>query len=106
MFHTGDFGFKDDSGWFHFADRKKDYIRRRGENVSSWDVEQAIFICQEYLPQQPGHMSGHIVYGQALFEAGRTDEARSVIARGEACVEGRAGDFARLRVASGERSAT
>ena len=42
------------------------------------DVEQAIFICQEYLPQQPGHMSGHIVYGQALFEAGRTDEARSV----------------------------
>jgi len=42
------------------------------------DFEQAIFICQEFLPQQPGHMSGHIVYGQALFEAGRHDEARSV----------------------------
>ena len=42
------------------------------------DLEQAIFICQEYLPQQPGHMSGHIVYGQALFEAGRMDEARGV----------------------------
>src|SRR5207248_2229413 len=39
---------------------------------------QAIFICQEFLPQQPGHMSGHIVYGQALFESGRHDEARSV----------------------------
>ena len=42
------------------------------------DLEQAIFICQEYLPQQPGHMSGHIVYGQALFESGRQDEAKSV----------------------------
>ena len=42
------------------------------------DFEQAIFICQEFLPQQPGHMSGHIVYGQALFESGRHDEARSV----------------------------
>ena len=42
------------------------------------DFEQAIFICQEFLPQQPGHMSGHIVYGQALFETGRHDEARSV----------------------------
>ena len=42
------------------------------------DLEQAIFICQEYLPQQPGHMSGHIVYGQALFEMGRFDEAKAV----------------------------
>ena len=42
------------------------------------DLDQAIFICQEYLPQQPGHMSGHIVYGQALFETGRLDEARAV----------------------------
>src|SRR5438045_5051419 len=42
------------------------------------DFEQAIFICQEFLPQQPGHMSGHIVYGQALFESGRLDDARGV----------------------------
>jgi tetratricopeptide (TPR) repeat protein len=42
------------------------------------DLEQAIFICQEYLPQQPGHMSGHIVYGQALFESKRNEEARAV----------------------------
>src|SRR5690348_13334022 len=43
------------------------------------DFDQAIFICQEFLPQQPGHMSGHIVYGQALFDAGRHDEARTVL---------------------------
>jgi cytochrome c-type biogenesis protein CcmH/NrfG len=42
------------------------------------DFDQAIFICQEYLPQQPGHMSGHIVFGQALFEAKRLPEARTV----------------------------
>src|ERR1044071_8323041 len=42
------------------------------------DFDQAIFICQEYLPQQPGHMSGHIVFGQALFEAKRLPEAKTV----------------------------
>jgi len=44
----------------------------------SGDFEQAILICQEFLPQQPGHMSGHIVYGQALYEAGRLDDSRGV----------------------------
>ena len=44
----------------------------------SGDIEQAILICEEFLPQQPGHMSGHIVYGQALYEAGRLPEARGV----------------------------
>lgn len=42
------------------------------------DIDQAIAICRTYVPQQPAHMSGHIVFGQALFEAGQHDEARSV----------------------------
>ncbi len=42
------------------------------------DANQAVMICEEFLPQQPGHMSGHIVYGQALFDLGRLDEARTV----------------------------
>ncbi len=48
------------------------------EYRKSGDLEQAILICQEYLPQQPGHMSGHIVYGQALYELGRHEEAKAV----------------------------
>ena len=44
----------------------------------SGDIEQAIMICEEFLPQQPGHMSGHIVYGQALYESGRLAESRTV----------------------------
>ena len=42
------------------------------------DLEQAIAICRTYVPQQPAHMSGHIVFGQALFEAGEHEEARGV----------------------------
>lgn len=42
------------------------------------DLSQAIALCRDFLPTQPGHMSGHIVFGQALFEAGELGEARSV----------------------------
>ena len=41
-FHTGDRGWVDSDGWLYFADRKKDSIRRRGENISSYEVEQII----------------------------------------------------------------
>jgi Putative Zn-dependent protease, contains TPR repeats len=39
---------------------------------------QAIAICRAHLAQLPGHMSGQIVYGQALFEGGEYEEARTV----------------------------
>ncbi len=38
-FHTGDGFIQDADGWFHFVDRQKDAIRRRGENISSMEVE-------------------------------------------------------------------
>jgi crotonobetaine/carnitine-CoA ligase len=41
-FHTGDFGYKDEDGYFYFVDRKKDALRRRGENISSFEVEQVV----------------------------------------------------------------
>ena len=40
--HTGDLGRLDDDGYLYFMDRVKDYIRRRGENVSSMEVEQVV----------------------------------------------------------------
>jgi tetratricopeptide (TPR) repeat protein len=43
------------------------------------DPEQAIAICRAYIPQQPAQMSGHIVFGQALFEAGQYDEAQKIL---------------------------
>jgi carnitine-CoA ligase len=41
-FHTGDRVVRDPDGWYRFVDRTKDAIRRRGENISSWEVEQAV----------------------------------------------------------------
>jgi crotonobetaine/carnitine-CoA ligase len=41
-FHTGDRVVRDADGRFRFVDRLKDAIRRRGENVSSFEVEQAL----------------------------------------------------------------
>ncbi|MFN8110710.1 MAG: AMP-binding protein [Thermoleophilia bacterium] len=40
--HTGDLGEMDDEGYLYFRDRLKDYIRRRGENVSSVEVETSV----------------------------------------------------------------
>jgi crotonobetaine/carnitine-CoA ligase len=41
-FHTGDRARMDADGFFFYADRLKDSIRRRGENVSSYDVEGVV----------------------------------------------------------------
>lgn len=41
-YHTGDYGKKSPEGAFVFVDRKKDAVRRRGENVSSIELEMAI----------------------------------------------------------------
>ncbi len=41
-YHTGDAGRLDEHGYLYFVDRIKDVIRRRGENISSYEVEQAI----------------------------------------------------------------
>ena len=45
-FHTGDGFTYDEDGYFYFADRLKDTIRRRGENISSFEVEA---IANEYV---------------------------------------------------------
>lgn len=38
-FHTGDMGYFDQDGYFFFIDRRKDIVRRGGENISSMEVE-------------------------------------------------------------------
>jgi crotonobetaine/carnitine-CoA ligase len=41
-FHSGDRATMDAQGYFYFLDRTKDAIRRRGENVSSFEVERSL----------------------------------------------------------------
>lgn len=40
--YTGDLGYLDEAGYLYFVDRIKDYIRRRGENISSTEIERVV----------------------------------------------------------------
>jgi len=42
-FHTGDLGRIDEDGYIYFVDRKKDALRRRGENISSFEMEKVLY---------------------------------------------------------------
>ena len=59
-FHTGDLMWRDADGSFFFVDRKKDAIRRRGENMSSLEIEievtahPAVRECAAYGVDLPG----------------------------------------------------
>ena len=41
-FLTGDKGYRDESGWFYFVDRKSNMIKRAGENISASEVEDVL----------------------------------------------------------------
>ena len=41
-YHSGDLGYLDEEGYVHFVGREAHWIRRRGENVSAFEVEKAI----------------------------------------------------------------
>ncbi len=70
-FHTGDALRKDADGWFYFVDRYKDALRRRGENISSYEVEQAVL-------QHPAVIECAVLGVPAGVEAGE-DEVLAVV---------------------------
>ena len=41
-FSTGDLAYRDENGWYYFVDRKRDAIRRRGENIAAYSIENII----------------------------------------------------------------
>ena len=76
--HTGDLGRMDADGYFYFMDRVKDYIRRRGENVSSMEVERQV-------SDHPGVKEAAAIGVKAGEGASSEDEIMIVcIAEGEA----------------------
>jgi crotonobetaine/carnitine-CoA ligase len=82
-FHSGDRVVRDPDGHYRFIDRMKDSIRRRGENVSSWEVEQALLAhpaiaaCAIYpLPSELGEDE---VAAAVQLEPGHTLEPAEVL---------------------------
>jgi crotonobetaine/carnitine-CoA ligase len=71
-FHTGDGLRRDQDGWFYWVDRLKDSIRRRGENISSQEVEQAIL-------QHPDIADVAVIAVEAEFEAGDQEVVAVVV---------------------------
>ncbi len=53
------------------------FARLANEYRKSGDLDIAIEICRAHVPLQPTYISGYIVLGQALFERGQPEEARS-----------------------------
>jgi carnitine-CoA ligase len=41
-FHTGDYVRRDEQGWMYFVGRKKDIVRRAGENIAAAEVEEVL----------------------------------------------------------------
>jgi len=75
-FHTGDALRRDAEGWYYFVDRYKDALRRRGENISSYEVEQAIL-------GHPAVQEVSVVGVQAEIEAGEDEVLAVVVAAAE-----------------------
>ena len=75
-FHTGDALRRDADGWFYFVDRFKDALRRRGENISSYEVESALL-------GHPRVAEAAVVAVPADSEAGEDEVMAVIVADGE-----------------------
>jgi carnitine-CoA ligase len=60
-YHSGDIGRVDEDGYLFFVGRKAEYLRRRGENISSWELEKVFHehpdvkdVCVHAVPSDVG----------------------------------------------------
>ncbi|WP_436698058.1 AMP-binding protein [Nocardioides sp. BYT-33-1] len=75
-FHTGDALRRDEDGWFYFVDRFKDALRRRGENISSYEIETSILA-------HPAVVECAVIAVPASSEAGEDEVMAYVITGGD-----------------------
>ena len=72
--HSGDLLRRDEDGYYYFVDRSKDAIRRRGENISSVEVENAINANPEVLESAvvavPSELTEQEVLACVAFQPG------------------------------------
>jgi carnitine-CoA ligase len=89
-FHTGDAGYLDADGNLHFVGRVKDGIRVRGENVSAFEVEEAIAQVDGVLEVAaiavPGELGGDEVKIVVVAGAASTLDAQTLITYAQKCL--------------------
>lgn len=76
-FHTGDAVRCDEDGWYYYIDRIKDALRRRGENISTYEVEAPIL-------QHPAVDECAVVAVPAEVEAGEDEVKACVVLKANA----------------------
>ena len=75
-YHTGDALRRDEDGWFYFVDRFKDALRRRGENISSYEIETAVL-------SHPAVVECAVIAVPASTEAGEDEVMAYIITQSE-----------------------
>lgn len=90
-FHTGDNAYRDEEDFFYFVDRKKDIIRRSGENISSIEVEHIIRshpkVEEVAVVASPDELRGEEVKAYVILRKGETPETVSPMELIEFCEE-------------------
>ncbi|MBW2396496.1 MAG: AMP-binding protein, partial [Deltaproteobacteria bacterium] len=85
--YTGDLVRADEEGNLYFLDRKTDSLRRRGENISSWEVEREINAHADVLESAvfgvPSELGEADVMAVVVLKEGRTLTAAELIAHCE-----------------------
>lgn len=83
-FHTGDRGVLDADGYLTFLDRVKDSVRRRGENISTWEVERVVAdhpaVAQAAAYGVPSELSEEEVMVAVVPADGRALDPRDLLA--------------------------
>ncbi|MGR7026710.1 AMP-binding protein [Geodermatophilus sp. URMC 62] len=91
-FHTGDGGSIDDGGYLTISDRKKDVIITGGENVSSIEVEDAVFshpaVAEVAVIGVPDEKWGELVTALVVLAEGRSATPEEIIAHCKARLAG------------------
>jgi acyl-CoA synthetase (AMP-forming)/AMP-acid ligase II len=91
-FHTGDGGLIDDDGYVTIADRKKDVIISGGENVSSIEVEDAVFshpaVAEVAVIGVPSEKWGETVKALVVLAPGQSVSEADLIAHCKARLAG------------------
>jgi crotonobetaine/carnitine-CoA ligase len=83
-FHTGDLARRDEDGYIYFVGRGKDAIRRRGENISAFEVEEVIESHPDVLEVAaygvPSELTEEEVMVAVVPRPGRTVEPAALVA--------------------------